>query len=72
MQIPDIMKTLQINIPDAVMERLEKLVTEQGGTDYVSVNSDEIGGRDALLTDLLILGLDELDVGEAEFPDDKD
>ncbi len=66
------MKTLQINIPDAVMERLEILVAEQGGNDYVSVNSDEISGRDALLTDLLILGLDELDVGKAEFPDDKD
>ena len=66
------MKTLQINIPDALMERIDKLITDQGNNDYISVNSDEICGKDALLTDLLMLGLDELEVGEAEFPDDKD
>ena len=65
------MKTLQINIPDTLMQRLEKLVTEQGDANYVSVNSNEVTGKDAMLTDLLILGLDELEVGEAEFPDDK-
>ncbi len=64
------MKTLQINLPDDVMERFEKLAREQGGTHYVSVNTNEVTGHDALLTDLLILGLDELEVGEAEFPDD--
>ncbi len=63
------MKTLQINVPDDVMARLEKLVTEQGGDDYVSVNSNEVSGRDGLFTDLLVLGLDELQAGEAEFPD---
>jgi len=64
------MKTLQINLPDEVMARLEKLANEQGGDTYVSVNSSEVSGRDALFTDLLILGLDELAAGEAEFPDD--
>ncbi len=64
------MKTLQLNIPDDVMVRIEKLAAEQGGPNYVSVNSNEVQGRDALLTDLLILGLDELDVGESQFPDD--
>jgi hypothetical protein len=64
------MKTLQINLPDEVMARLEKLANEQGGDSYVSVNSSEVNGRDALFTDLLILGLDELEAGEAAFPDD--
>jgi hypothetical protein len=63
------MKTLQINIPDDVMDRLEKLASKQGDN-YVSVNTNEVGGRDALFTDLLVLGLDELDVNEAEIPDD--
>lgn len=64
------MKTLQINLPDAVIERFEKLATEQGGDNYVSVNTNEVSGQDALFTDLLVLGLDELEAGEAEFPDD--
>lgn len=64
------MKTLQVNLPDEVMKRIEKLAAEQGGPNYVSVNSNEVRGYDALLTDLLILGLDELDVGESQFPDD--
>jgi hypothetical protein len=64
------MKTLQINVPDNVMERLEKLSSEQGGDNYVSVNTNEVSGKDALFTDLLVLGLDELEAGEAQFPDD--
>ena len=64
------MKTLQVNLPDEVMKRIETLAAEQGGPNYVSVNSNEVRGYDALLTDLLILGLDELDVGESQFPDD--
>lgn len=63
------MKTLQINLPDAVVARFERLAVEQGEA-YISVNTTEVSGKDALFTDLLILGLDELDVGEAEFPDD--
>lgn len=63
------MKTLQINLPDAVIARFEKLALQQGSS-YVSVNSTEVSGKDALFTDLLILGLDELDAGESEFPDD--
>jgi hypothetical protein len=63
------MKTLQINLPDEVMERFEKLLAKQDGDNYVSVNTDEVSGKDALLTDLLILGLDELQAGEAEYPD---
>ncbi|MEN9848720.1 MAG: hypothetical protein RL368_1460 [Pseudomonadota bacterium] len=63
------MKTLQINLPDVVVARFEKFALQQG-SDYVSVNSTEVSGQDALFTDLLILGLDELDAGEAEFPDD--
>ena len=63
------MKALQINVPDEVMARLEKLATEQGGDNYVSVNSNEVSGRDALFTDLFVLGLDELEAGEADFPD---
>lgn len=63
------MKTLQINLPDAVVDRFEKFALQQG-SNYVSVNSSEVSGQDALFTDLLILGLDELDAGEAEFPDD--
>jgi hypothetical protein len=66
------MKMLQINIPDELMNRLEKLAVEQGGSNYVSVNTNEIKGKDALFTDLLILGLDELEAGEASFPDDED
>lgn len=64
------MKTLQINLPNDVVERFEKLAKEQGGDHYVSVNTNEVNGYDALFTDLLILGLDELEAGEAEFPDD--
>jgi len=64
------MKTLQINVPDQLMERLDKLSSEQGGDNYVSVNTNEVNGKDGLFTDLLILGLDELDAGEAEFPDE--
>jgi predicted transcriptional regulator len=64
------MKTLQINLPDEVMARLDKLANEQGGDSYVSVNSSDVNGRDALFADLLILGLDELEAGEAAFPDD--
>lgn len=63
------MKTLEIHLPDDVMERLEKLIAQQG-TNYASVNTTELTGRDALLTDLLILGLDEIEAGETEFPDD--
>jgi len=64
------MKPLQINLPDDVIERFEKLYKEQGGDNYISVNTNEVKGHDALFTDLLVLGLDELEVGEAEFPDD--
>lgn len=64
------MKPLQINLPDDVIQRFEKLYKEQGGDNYVSVNTNEVKGHDALFTDLLVLGLDELEVGEAEFPDD--
>jgi len=63
------MKTVQFNLPDEVADRLEKLLSAQSAG-YVSVNSTEVSERDALFTDLLILGLDELDVGENEFPDD--
>lgn len=66
------MKMLQINIPEELMNRLEKLAIEQGGANYVSVNTNEIKGKDALYTDLLILGLDELEAGEASFPDEED
>jgi predicted transcriptional regulator len=66
------MKTLQINVPDNVMQRLDKLAKDQGGDSYVSVNTSEVNGRDALFTDLLILGLDELAAGEAQFPDQED
>jgi len=62
------MKSLQVNIPDNLMERFEKLVAAQGGDDYVSVNTDEVSGKDALFTDLIVLGLDELE-DETNFPD---
>jgi hypothetical protein len=62
------MQTIQLQIPDEIYQRLEKLVAAQGA-DYASVNTD-LTGRDALLTDLLVLGLDEIDAGEEEFPDD--
>ncbi len=65
-----IMKVAQISLPDELFERIERLAAEQGGPDYVSVNTDEVRGYDALLTDLLILGLDELEVGEAQFPNE--
>ena len=65
------MKTLEINLPDDVAARFEKLATQQGD-DYVSVSASEVTGRDALLTDLLVLGLDELAAGEDDFPDDND
>jgi hypothetical protein len=66
------MKKLEVSLPDDVVARFEKLFVEQGGNGYVSVNSNDVSGRDALVTDLLILGLDELAAGEAEFPDDVD
>lgn len=66
------MKKLEVSLPDNVVARFEKLFSEQGGSGYVSVNSNDVSGRDALVTDLLILGLDELAAGEAEFPDDVD
>ena len=65
------MKTVEIHVPDDVMKRLENLLATQG-TGYVSVNTSEVTGQEALLTDLLILGLDALDAGETTFPDDVD
>lgn len=62
------MQTIQFQIPDDIYQRLEKFIATQGDG-YASVNTD-ITGRDALLTDLLVLGLDEIDAGEEEFPDD--
>ena len=62
------MQTIQLQIPDDIYQRLEKFISSQG-SDYASVNTD-LTGRDALLTDLLVLGLDEIDAGEEEFPDD--
>ena len=64
------MKTVEVYLPDDVMRRFEKLSVERGN-DYVSVNTDEVKGKDALLTDLLVLGLDELIAGESEFPDEE-
>ena len=64
------MKTLQIQLPDEIATRFEKLA-EQQGDDYESVNSDDVKGRDALFTDLLVLGLEELTAGEDDFPDDE-
>jgi len=63
------MKTITISVPDNVAQRLDKLV-DALSEDYISVNTSEVIGQDALLTDLLILGLDEIAAGEAEFPDD--
>ncbi len=63
------MKTITISVPDNVAQRLDKLV-DALSEDYISVNTSEVTGQDALLTDLLILGLDEIAAGEAEFPDD--
>ncbi len=63
------MKTIQFQIPDVLFERLEKLAGQRG-SDYESVSSDELKGRDALFTDLLMLGLDEISAGEQAFPDD--
>ena len=65
------MKILQVNLPNEVMQRIEKLAIEQNGTEYISVNTNEVRGLDALVTDLLILGLDELEVGESQFPDEE-
>ncbi len=62
------MKTLQINLPDEVAARFEQLAAAQGD-DYASVNTSEVTGRDALFTDLLVLGLEELTAGEEAFPD---
>ncbi len=62
------MKTLQFEIPDEISQRLEDLAASSA-ENYVSVNT-ELTGRDALFTDLIVLGLDELDAGEDEFPDD--
>ena len=64
------MKTIQINLPTEVIERFEKLATEQGGDNYVSVNTTKVQGRDALFADLLVLGLDQLEDGEAQYPDE--
>lgn len=61
------MKTLQFQVPDEIFERLEKLAQQRA--DYASVNTD-LTGRDALFTDLIVLGLDEITAGEEEFPDD--
>ncbi|EIJ42446.1 hypothetical protein BegalDRAFT_1566 [Beggiatoa alba B18LD] len=63
------MKTIQINLPDDVLARFEK-VAAQRGADYTSVNSDEVKGKDALFTDLIVLGLDDLAAGEEFYPDD--
>jgi len=65
------MASIQFEVPDAIVARLDKLVAAQG-SDYESVNAEDLKGRDALLTDLLVLGLDELSAGEDEFPDDVD
>lgn len=65
------MKTIQFQTSDEVAARLEKLLSAEG-EGYESVNTSEVHGRDALLTDLVLLGLDELDVQENEFPDDVD
>ncbi len=65
------MANIQFEVPDAIAARLDKLVAAQGG-DYESVNASDLKGRDALLSDLLVLGLDELSAGEDEFPDDVD
>ncbi len=65
------MKTLSITLPDDVIERFEKLAIQRGN-DYVSVNTNEVSGRDALLADLLIFGLDELEVFDTDIPDDVD
>jgi hypothetical protein len=62
------MKTLQFQVPDEIAQRLEDLVAARA-ENYASVNT-EATGRDALLTDLLVLGLDELAAAEDEFPDD--
>jgi len=64
------MQKLEANLPDSVYSRLQTLFTEQGGDDYVSVNTDEVKGHDALLTDLLMLGLEQLMDTEAQYPDD--
>lgn len=63
------MKTVQFQIPDELHDRLEGFAAKQG-SDYASVNTPELSGRDALFCDLLMLGLDEIDAGEEEFPDD--
>ncbi len=65
------MANIQFEVPDAIAERLNTLVAQQGAG-YESVNAAGLQGRDALLTDLLILGLDELSAGENEYPDDVD
>jgi hypothetical protein len=63
------MKKIEFQIPDNVYKRLEQFIATQG-SDYASVNTTEVTGRDALLTDLMVLGLDEIDAGESDFPDD--
>ncbi len=65
------MANIQFEVSDAIVERIDKLVAAQGA-DYESVNAAGLKGRDALLSDLLVLGLDELSAGEDEFPDDVD
>lgn len=63
------MKTIEFQIPDDLQARLDKLAAQRGD-DYESVISAELKGRDALFTDLLSLGLDEISAGEEDFPDD--
>jgi predicted transcriptional regulator len=63
------MKTLEFQIPDELAQRLDQLAASQG-SDYESVNTSEVKGRDALFIDLLMLGLDEIAAGEEDFPDD--
>lgn len=63
------MKTIEFQTSDEIAARLEKLLQAEANG-YESVNTSEVKDRDALLSDLILLGLDELDVQENEFPDD--
>jgi predicted transcriptional regulator len=65
------MKTIEIQVPDEIVKRLDNLIAAQGQY-YESVNAASLKGRDALLMDVFILGLDELDEGNESFPDDID
>ncbi|MEM7018487.1 MAG: hypothetical protein AAF512_14240 [Pseudomonadota bacterium] len=53
------MKTFTFQAPDDIAERLEKLIASQGD-DYASVNTDDVKGSEALILDLVMMGLDEL------------